>query len=540
VGTFVSLDLVIDALSWGSQNRGVAGAYLVAQDLLLLLGGIALVLAAFWWNIRLDRANHRARTARRSLRFTSIAISIILLLVLIIPWMARSPTTPYHRSVVVWALWPASGWQLPQTAEFLKLPTGELAQRYREFTDSPPPLRYPNYWAKMRAADVIFLVFETGPAKCLPVEDEWNDFPNLRRLRERSFVGLQHFSTAPVTNRALFSLFGSLYPSSYEFGVAGRYPGAVLPGIMPSLAARGYETAAYTPESQQQDTLGDYELLESLGFRQLRWPDEVSADGGNAFEDLPDWEQRAIRDKGALSLLKQDIARWIRSDQRFAVVFLPEVGHAPWPDVTGGRARSLLERGRAIMALQDVWLGELLQELERLDRLDRTVIIITADHGVRTQKEDPDFRIGAIDEYSFHVPLLIYAPQLLDSTVRISWITSHIDVTPTVLDLLGVETGRDLEQGSTIWNDGLRNRTTFYLGSFYLGSDALSRDGQFYMYSHMTDSVCQSDALRFDPNRPVAPDSKIYSDVVGTLGRFNALQAAWMAGVAGRQTGGGH
>ena len=59
-----------------------------------------------------------------------------------------------------------------------------------------------------------------------------------------------------------------------------------------------------------------------------------------------------------------------------------------------------------------------------------------------------------IDAYSFHVPLLVYAPEALRSTSNIASLTSHIDIQPTVLDLLGLEKGREFEQGSPIWRHG--------------------------------------------------------------------------------------
>ena len=72
-------------------------------------------------------------------------------------------------------------------------------------------------------------------------------------------------------------------------------------------------------------------------------------------------------------------------------------------------------------------------------RLDKTLIVILGDHGLRTRREYPPFHAGTLDDVTFHVPLVLYAPGVVESTVRIPWMTSHIDIAPSVLDLLGIQ-----------------------------------------------------------------------------------------------------
>ena len=55
-----------------------------------------------------------------------------------------------------------------------------------------------------------------------------------------------------------------------------------------------------------------------------------------------------------------------------------------------------------------------------------------------------------ISENAFHVPLIIYAARALDRTMKISWLASHIGVEPTILDPLGIDNGRQFEQGTDV------------------------------------------------------------------------------------------
>src|SRR6202040_1092872 len=98
-------------------------------------------------------------------------------------------------------------------------------------------------------------------------------------------------------------------------------------------------------------------------------------------------------------------------------------------------------------------------------------------------EEDPDLPVGMIDDISFHVPMLIYAPQLLKASVTIPWLTSHIDISPTLLDLMGVDRRRDLEQGSPIWDAALQGRTTFFFARHYFSADGYYANGQFVMWN---------------------------------------------------------
>jgi hypothetical protein len=516
VGAFVPLGLLRDALAWAWENPRQTGAYVGPQDRLLLAAGLACVACAAWWSAR----RLRAGTAERPPRFASWGRRIgaaLVAAIVILSWTVRGAATPYHRSALSWTLFPSSHRRTVPLDEFSRLTPNALLNRYRALTGAPVPSRDARYWGTMAGADVIFFVFETGPAACLDVAGDLGAFPTLRRLRDRAFVAARHYSTSPLTNRALFSIFTSTYPSTFNFDVA--FERAPLAGVVGHAAAAGYETALYMRAEPGRLVPGDTERMRAIGFERLRYPEARGAP--------PDVAAEITLETGTLALFKEDLARWARDGRRFVAGLLPLIGHAPWPDTTGGRARTLVERGRALMAIQDAWLGELLAELERHGRLDRTVIVITADHGIRTRKEDPDFRLGMIDEYTFHVPLLIHAPGTLDAPVVVPWVTSHVDVSPTVLDLLGLERDRDGEQGTAMWNEGIAGRTTFQLASLFLGSDGLSGGGRFSMYGYLTDTVYQGPRMRFAPEHALPAGTPEAVDVIRTLERINALQTAW-------------
>lgn len=165
-----------------------------------------------------------------------------------------------------------------------------------------------------------------------------------------------------------------------------------------------------------------------------------------------------------------------------------------------------------------------MQMLEQQHQLDKTVIVITGDHGIRSSKEDSSFKSGMIDEYSFHVPLLIYSPKALDHPLTIAWLTSHVDVAPTVLDLLGVEAGREFEQGGPIWDTDLAKRQTYFFARSLFGADGYYSDGHFYMRNQLSDAVYQSSAQHFDISDIIPKSSPQHEEVSRRLARMAGLQ----------------
>jgi arylsulfatase A-like enzyme len=273
----------------------------------------------------------------------------------------------------------------------------------------------------------------------------------------------------------------------------------------------------------------DEEMLRSLGVQHEIFPPGAVVLPEDREEVLVAWrKERIARDLAILSLMKQDLDGCLGQRQRFAAVFFPQIGHMPYPLIAqDGEAKDLRTQSRAILKIQDGWLGELLHLLEQHQQLENTVIVVLGDHGVRVRGEDPSLVGGMIDEYSFHVPLFIYAPQALERPVTIPWLTSHIDIAPTVLDLLGVNEGRELEQGSPIWNHELEKRRTYFFANPLFGADGYYDEGRFYMTNHMSDSVYSSLQPHFDANTVVPASSATHYEVPLSVARMVGLQQVW-------------
>lgn len=511
VGQFSSLSLFMSAISWGGSGSG-AHDYIPLSGVVKLILSILVVIVIAFVASRIIRGNF-PRNAPLRQRIV-VAYLVIVILFSSACWAIHVPPTALTTSITTVLF--QSFFNLDsvdnRTKGLQALSVEDLILKYRQLAQAPSSEKDPAYFARAKNQNVIFLIWETGPARYFDVSGDLSEFPNLARLREHAIVAPAHYSTYPYTNRAHVSIFTSLYPYAKKNFQA--FPHQILPGVISSLDREGYQTGVYghlwTGES-------DGNMYHSIGFQQVVVP-PGGLDNGN----VP-WRQKIQIDKGALSMLESDITQWNSENKRFAVAFLPNAGHGPWPDMSDDNGKQTIpERGRALMHLEDQWIGELLQVLDKNKMLANTIIVITSDHGVRDKVDDPAFNIGMIDGYSYHVPLLIYC-STLSKRVDIPWPTSHVDIAPTLLDLLGIQNGRSTEEGAPVWQQSLKNRTTFLLSSHYMGADGYYKNNEFYMVKYLSNEAYESPEMHFT-GAPL-PDEKA-DEVKAITSQLNAIQAA--------------
>lgn len=84
--------------------------------------------------------------------------------------------------------------------------------------------------------------------------------------------------------------------------------------------------------------------------------------------------------------------------------------------------------------LVDEQIGRIVDELERRGLLEDTAIIVTSDHGESIDEHGIYFSHHTLYDQTTHVPLIIQAPGFSGKESRF---VQHVDLAPTILDLLG-------------------------------------------------------------------------------------------------------
>jgi arylsulfatase A-like enzyme len=267
--------------------------------------------------------------------------------------------------------------------------------------------------------------------------------PNLEKLAARSLVFDKAISQAPWTLPAHGSIFSGLYPA--RLGVL-HYPAVRrLPDVNPMLAEifakAGYATAGFT---------GGGFVSAHYGFG--RGFDVYSTNGRHFQHSVPEalnWLDLNKKRKFFLFVHGYDSHRPYFSARQDKVA----VGLNPTlPSQVSGycfreqRDRPSDERLAEIVHYYDAsihagdrHLGPVFDKLEELELMEKTVVIVTSDHG------DEFYEHGNCDHVRFvynevvHVPLMIYVPGVTtEERHHAGQVPASIAIARTALDLVGV------------------------------------------------------------------------------------------------------
>ena len=104
----------------------------------------------------------------------------------------------------------------------------------------------------------------------------------------------------------------------------------------------------------------------------------------------------------------------------------------------------------AEVTFHDEHMGKFFAELENLGLLEDTMIVITNDHGEEINDHGKFGHGHSLYEELLRAPLLMYFPGLFPAGSRIEEIVENVDVTPTILDALGLEPMAQAEGASLL------------------------------------------------------------------------------------------
>jgi len=524
LGNLGGYDLLLEGFDWGLAHPLAALEYLVAFDFikpLVIVGGTAAALLSIWPLVK-----RRRQALKPQIYAASAALWIVCAAPAIASWLPWMRPTVFHSAMISLTVRSLFGSELGSESSpgrYDGYSIGTLRPIYQQLANVPSPGRPRLYWGAATGYDVVLFVMETGPAHILSWDANLDDFPNLKRLRQNAWVGTQHYTTSPESFRAITSMLLSMYPvrHSRSFVERRRTP----PGLIQSLHAAGYETGVYLPNVHGTRHAKDEEdYYKTLGPDRVSIPDTSPVPKAGA----PRWREAQDLDLLALRNLEGAYRAAASTGTRFLGVFAPQLSHEPWVDVTtGGNEHDTAKRRYNLMKVEDGELGELITTVERSGRLNKTLLVVTCDHGLRSSESDSSFRAGQIDDLTFHVPFLLYAPGIVKQQTNLSWVTSHLDITPSILDLLGISEGRDFEAGTAIWNESLKVRTTFFWAAQYFGANGYHSGESFSMWNPMINVTYRNHTLHFTAAAAVPLDSLAHRDIIDQIQTMGALGSAW-------------
>lgn len=521
VGQYVSRHFFIDSLRFGISNPSIVGDYATPASLIKLAMIIGILLAV-WLLFRIARRKeyagdaHQARFYRLVLAMPAVSIWIVAVLLAPISFAHQLHGSLLNASStgrVVRALLGPDEYHGMANLSF------DQALAAMHVLTRTPSLDARNaFVGSERGANVLVFIMETGPARALDFATSGRDLPGVGQLYDRSFVAKRQYTTYPYTSNAVYSILSGLYPRGRR-RLLDSLQHTSLNALMTAVAGNVPLRGVYVPSLYLSED--DDQMFSAFGANKMFVSDQHAgsplravaesranqlishlAESGGSF-DKQSWDLlhvRLVDDFLALAQMETDITSAVHAHQRFCVAYLPQVAHGPW--IALHNEPTVVERGHDLMLLEDQWLKELVDELRDLGQLQNTIIVFTADHGIRTRAEDPSLEIGKISDYMFRVPLVIYAPRALERTTLIDAPSSHIDIAPTVLALLGDTNDAKRMEGVPLWQRDASDRIYMWAGS-YGGVNGFEENGNYYMRQELSGETFESNYEGFKDAFPV-------------------------------------
>lgn len=265
--------------------------------------------------------------------------------------------------------------------------------------------------------------------------------PELARFARRSRRFDDHVSGGNGTRFGVFSMI---------YGLHGSYWWPVLearrrPVLLEQLERLGYDIRVYSSAS-----------MDFPEFRQTAWvglEDRIHDDFGElrqserdelVIEHSSSWLRAREEERPFFAFLLLDSAhqRYDFPDEH--AVFRPYAADIDYLEMAGSRDPDLVARvrNRYRNALRhvDALTGRLLRELEDEGALEDTLVVVTGDHGEEFADNGYWGHTGNFTAAQIAVPFLLHGPGVEPGVETRP--TSHVDLAPTLLEILGADPGR--------------------------------------------------------------------------------------------------
>lgn len=239
------------------------------------------------------------------------------------------------------------------------------------------------------------------------------------------------WSVWPETSGSHMSLFSSRFPSEHRVTSFITAPAPTIELLAERLRREGYLTRAYTEDGGVWAHAGfargfsAYAERRSADFVYRGEVDAVFADGTRWVTEHQD---RAF----FLFLHTYQVHGPYSPPESYKSLFREELGRET-PGIPRDSALAYDQEAR----YTDDHVGPFLAHLARLGLAERTIVVITSDHGEEFGEHGSMGHGRTLHQEVLRVPLVIAAPGLL-APAEVTTPVSLLDVAPTVLDLLGL------------------------------------------------------------------------------------------------------
>ncbi len=203
--------------------------------------------------------------------------------------------------------------------------------------------------------------------------------------------------------------------------------------------------------------------------------------------------------------LLRPVVEWIKADNKpFFLTILCSVTHDPYevPQWFAAPAKEPLNRYRQAIFYTDKFIAALDLELAKLNLVDKTIFCVIGDHGEAFGEHGLLGHERIAFEEVLRIPWAMRARFLIEPGTKITEAVSSVDLTPTLLTLLGFGTNNTDFDGVNVLAAIPDDRKVYFSGWMQQGPVGFVKGNRKFVYNPVSKTVSVYD-LNNDPSELV-------------------------------------
>jgi phosphoglycerol transferase MdoB-like AlkP superfamily enzyme len=342
--------------------------------------------------------------------------------------------------------------------------------------------------------NVVFFVLESVPAEYV---GDTRYTPELAKHLPEASLFSNIYAHCPSTNNSLAAILTGSYPWISYKSITNEYPALKVPSVSLELKTRGYRTAFMHTSDNRFNRMDVF--LSHRGFDAVEDLNTIRCQNNEQFKFEEGMYLNGVNDECLVESFTGWLGKGDTTKPFFGMLWTSQT-HYPYflskPEehlIT----TSKLYQNRYLNAVRhsDAVLGNLLAQLKKKGLYESTLVVVVGDHGEAFDDHDQYGHGNAIYEENVHVPLVLINPRLFKGEKHAT-IGGHIDLAPTITDLLGLQTPAEWE-GKSLFGAGRKERTYFFAPwtDFKFGY----REGKYKIIHNATLNTIEVFNLEVDP-----------------------------------------
>lgn len=288
--------------------------------------------------------------------------------------------------------------------------------------------------------------------------------PLLSAYKDRMELFPNFFANFASSIHARFAAFTGLYPvSEFSQFTLRRVP---VKSIFEVLDDQGYTCSMFY--SSYYDYTGFRDFLKNRGLKEMYDADTMP---GAEKAERVSW---GLKEESTVTAIRQKIQKYAGAGQRFFLTYVPAAPHYPYDKIPKQFQKFKVEKYGDYSPLylnellyMDWAITSILDELKATGLLEKTLVVITSDHGEMLGENRGTIGHGwRVTPQLANVPLIVMDPERVGFRINEA-IGSQIDLLPTILETLDIPLPPgELYQGHSLRSPATDGERRVYLNSF--------------------------------------------------------------------------